>query len=172
MMFMRLGLCGVLLLTGCLARPVVEVSPETTNRFVDKIDLLFMIDNSGSMADKQEILKEAVPVLLSRLVSPMCVDATGKPTGVNALPNGGCPNDRGEPEFNPIGDIHIGIVSSSLGAHGGEQCSEAKGALLHPDDRAHLIGSMRPDDFSLGKTWASTGFLAWDSSGLANTPPG
>ena len=179
-MFMRLGLCGVLLLTGCLARPVVEVSPETTNRFVDqieqtaidKIDLLFMIDNSGSMADKQEILKEAVPVLLSRLVSPMCVDATGKPTGVNALPNGGCPNDRGEPEFNPIGDIHIGIVSSSLGAHGGEQCSEAKGALLHPDDRAHLIGSMRPDDFSLGKTWASTGFLAWDSSGLANTPPG
>src|SRR6187402_2000485 len=105
MMFIRLGLCGVLLLTGCLARPVVEVSPETTNRFVDqieqtaidKIDLLFMIDNSGSMADKQEILKDAVPVLLSRLVSPMCVDATGKPTGVNALPNGGCPNDRGEP---------------------------------------------------------------------------
>src|SRR5262245_35737369 len=40
---------------------------------VDKIDLLFMIDNSVSMADKQEILKAAVPDLVGRLVSPSCV---------------------------------------------------------------------------------------------------
>ena len=46
--------------------------PSTSNVFVDqvtqsrveKVDVLFMIDNSPSMADKQEILKAAVPVLL------------------------------------------------------------------------------------------------------------
>ena len=180
MMSMRLGLLGIALITGCLSRPVAEVSPETSNLFVDqieqtaidKIDLLFMIDNSASMSDKQEILKDAVPVLLTRLVSPICVDGLGRPTGVNALPNGQCMDNRGSPEFNPIADIHIGIVSSSLGAHGGSQCSEAKPPLVNVDDRAHLIGSMRPAQFPSAKTWNNSGFLAWDSSGQANLPPG
>ncbi|MEI9954673.1 MAG: hypothetical protein WDO74_38315 [Pseudomonadota bacterium] len=159
---------------------MTEVSPSTSNLFVDqiqqtaidKIDLLFMVDNSASMSDKQEILRDAVPVLLSRLVSPICIDGTGKPTGVNALTNGQCPGNQGQPEFEPIGDIHIGIVSSSLGAHGGQQCAEAKDGLVNPDDRAHLIGSQRASDFPPSKTWNNSGFLAWDSSGKANTPPG
>ncbi|HYQ30906.1 MAG TPA: hypothetical protein VER04_26920, partial [Polyangiaceae bacterium] len=146
MMSMRLGCLGLLLITGCISRPLAEVSPTTSNLFVDqieqtaidKIDLLFMIDNSSSMSDKQEILKEAVPVLLSRLVTPICVDGAGKPTGVNALANGQCPDNRGQPEFNPIGDIHIGIVSSSLGSHGGDVC--ATGAATDTlDDKARLI---------------------------------
>jgi len=182
MMSMRLGCLGVLwlLVTGCVSRPLAEVSPTTSNLFVDqieqtaidKIDLLFMIDSSSSMSDKQEILKDAVPVLLSRLVTPICVDGAGKPTGVNALANGRCPDQRGQPEFSPIGDIHIGVVSSSLGAHGGQQCSAASEELVDPDDKAHLIGSLRANDFPLGRTWNSSGFLAWDSSGLSNTPPG
>src|SRR6188768_3752921 len=53
MMFMRLGWLGILLVTGCLARPLTESSPTTSNLFVDqieqtaidKIDLLFMVDN-------------------------------------------------------------------------------------------------------------------------------
>ncbi|HET7538273.1 MAG TPA: hypothetical protein VFK05_00325 [Polyangiaceae bacterium] len=159
---------------------MADRAPETSNLFIDqieqtaidKIDLLFMIDNSGSMSDKQEILQEAVPVLLSRLVSPICIDGTGKPTGVNALPSGKCPGDKGEPEFSPIGDIHIGIVSSSLGAHGGEQCADAKDGIRDFDDKAHLIGSTRPDDFPIGKSWNASGFLAWDSFGSANQPPG
>src|SRR5687767_13325107 len=64
------------LATGCLDRPVVPSDPKTSNVFVsqirstavDKIDLLFMIDNSVSMADKQAILKDAVPLLLQRLI--------------------------------------------------------------------------------------------------------
>jgi len=180
MMSMRLGCLGLLLITGCISRPLAEVSPTTSNLFVDqieqtaidKIDLLFMIDNSSSMSDKQEILKEAVPVLLSRLVTPICVDGAGKPTGVNALANGQCPDNRGQPEFNPIGDIHIGIVSSSLGAHGGQQCSVVSDVIRDPDDQAHLIGSKRMNDFPVGKTWNGSGFLAWDPSGLANAPPG
>lgn len=180
MMAKQLGWLGVLFVTGCLSRPLVEQAPETNNVFVDKIqqtaidkiDLLFMIDNSASMSDKQEILKEAVPVLLSRLVSPICVDGLGKSTGVNALPNGKCPDNKGEPEFSPIGDIHIGIVSSSLGGHGGHQCAPANGASINPnDDKAHLVGSMRSSDL-LGRTWDASGFLAWDSFGKANKPPG
>src|SRR5262252_3508608 len=69
----------------CLNRPLCDkdCQPKTTNIFVDaivqksvdKIDLLFMIDNSISMADKQAVLKDAVPDLVQRLVSPNCVDA-------------------------------------------------------------------------------------------------
>jgi hypothetical protein len=55
---------------GCLDRPVAPATPNTSNVFidqirqtgVDKIDLLLMIDNSLSMADKQDILAEAVPL--------------------------------------------------------------------------------------------------------------
>jgi len=188
-MFTRLGCLGMLFVTGCLSRPVTEVSPTTSNLFVDqieqtaidKIDLLFMIDNSASMSDKQEILKEAVPVLLERLVSPICVDGTGKPTGANAGVNGRCADGKGEPEFSPVGDIHIGIISSSLGAHGGfgsrdgnpaeAQCAEVEGRIVNPDDKARLIGSMRGDQFSIANTWNNSGFLAWDSARKAE-PPG
>ncbi|HLV22956.1 MAG TPA: hypothetical protein VKZ49_18835, partial [Polyangiaceae bacterium] len=65
-----------LTLPGCLDRPVAQQQPTTTNIFidtsrnqaVDKIDLLFMIDNSISMADKQRFFADAVPNLVRRLV--------------------------------------------------------------------------------------------------------
>src|SRR5688572_30066861 len=68
--------------SACLDRPIGAPPPVTTNIFVDritqtaidKIDLLFMIDNSISMSDKQAILRAAVPDLVNRLVNPICVD--------------------------------------------------------------------------------------------------
>jgi len=158
--------------TGCLDRPVVKQKPTTSNVFVDqiiqtavdKIDLLFMIDNSVSMQDKQEILKAAVPVLVKRLVTPICVDANGKATG-EVSAGGVCKN--GAAEFSPIGDIHIGIVSSSLGSHGGDVC--ATGAATDTlDDKARLIPTMRTGIAS----YNGTGFLAWDATGTKNSPPG
>jgi hypothetical protein len=139
---------------------------------VDKVDLLFMIDNSVSMGDKEEVLKASVPGLLARLAAPNCVDAKGNPTGATAQADGTCAAAGSAPEFPPIGDIHLGIVSSSLGAHGGEVCS-APAATDDPtavqlDDKAHLIGSVRTGL----TTWNNSGFLAWDPSGLENTPPG
>jgi hypothetical protein len=62
---------------GCISRPVTSQQPETKTNFtsrqkqtaVDKIDLLFAIDNSASMGDKQQLLSEAVPDLLARLLT-------------------------------------------------------------------------------------------------------
>ena len=158
---------------GCLSRPVGEQPPTTKVNFgstvsqqaVDKVDLLFMIDNSASMGDKQQILAEAVPVLIDGLLKPRCVNPnTGEPSG-NAVadPNGGrsnnfnCPTGT-EPEFAPVTDMHIGIISSSLGAMGG-------GADVCPDsgrynDRARLLTGSEPA--------ASSGFLAWFPQNEAN----
>ena len=129
---LRAGLAGLAVMVGgaavtagCLDRPVAPAVPKTSNVYVDeirqtavdKIDLLFMIDNSISMADKQRILAQAVPVLVTRLVSPVCVNGDGEPTGGQAP----CPNGSA-PEFKPIQNIHIGIITSSLGNHGGDVC--------------------------------------------------
>jgi hypothetical protein len=153
---MRAARVGSLALTfmaavgsGCLERPVSPASPQVTARVVEqvkqnkvnKIDLLFMIDNSSSMADKQNILGEAVPELVKRLIEPKCVD---KITGeiVGDADNNQC--RVGVLDFEPIKDIHIGIVSSSLGSHGaGGVCNDLDDGRKDPDphnnDRGHLV---------------------------------
>jgi len=136
---------------------------------VDKVDLLLMIDSSASMADKQQLLKDAMPALVSRLTSPICTDDTGAPLGSSSV-NGACA--KGQPEFRAVTDIHIGIVSSSLGSHGGSVCGSASSAGDTPNDNAHLIGSLRPARFPITQSWNGTGFLAWDPTGTKNSPPG
>ncbi len=187
----RLRMTGALLVSaivattlaaGCLNRPVAKQDPHTSNLFVaqllqtavDKIDLLFMIDNSISMADKQLILAEAVPNLMLRLVTPICVDDDGEPNGTNAGADGKCA--RGTPEFTPIKDIHIGVVSSSLGAHGGSGvCTKAT-----DNDFGQLVAKLRPDPtYPVDKVYTPAdnvggGFLAWDpdTARPRNNPPG
>ncbi len=158
---------ATLVSSGCLDRPVSPASPNTTNisideinqNGVDKIDLLFMVDNSISMADKQKILADAVPELVRRLVAPICVDAqTEVPIAGSAAPD--CPAGS-EPEFKPVTDIHIGVISSSLGGHGGTYCTSA----ASEDDHAHLIATVRPgipDSDGLG-------FLWWNPDGSGGT---
>jgi len=134
--------------SGCLDRPVAPSAPLVTARVVEqvrqnkvnKIDLLFMIDNSSSMADKQAILGEAVPELVKRLIEPKCVDKdTGELIG-DAVDNQ-CKD--GVLDFDPIKDIHIGIISSSLGSHGagGNVCDDPSDTRSDPhnNDRGHLI---------------------------------
>ena len=57
--------------------PLPEAAPPPIRPRADNIDLLFMIDNSGSMADKQIILAKAIQDLVDRLTNPLCVDAMG-----------------------------------------------------------------------------------------------
>jgi len=145
---------------GCSERPISSGAPHTSGATVqdirqssiDQIDLLFVIDNSRSMADKQEILAQAVPALVQRLISPTVNRQTGQPA------------------FDPIVDIHIGVVTSSLGGHGGDQCSKA-GKALNGNDQAHLVASgIRPQ--SSLTSYQSLGFLWWDPTGSKATPPG
>lgn len=168
---------------GCLDRPVAQTHPTTNNVFVDqvpqgnvsKIDLLFMIDNSTSMADKQDILRRAVPALVQRLTSPNCLtdDLTHPVPSVD----GKC--TTGRLEFPAVSDIHVGIVTSSLGSHGGTQCSTAMGPGYTPDDKAHLLGTVRQTGsnsaalgaFDSSRTWNNSGFLAWDAT-QTDQPPG
>jgi hypothetical protein len=165
---------------GCLERPVTPVQPNTTNVFVgtianravDKVDMLFMIDNSLSMADKQDILAQAVPVLVKRLVTPTCIGEDGKPMGVSDV-NGHCAH--GSPEFTPVKDIHLGIITSSLGGHGGSECQPDANDPLGgrtPDDRAELLPTANPAVRGAIASWNDSGFLAWDPSGTKNTPAG
>ncbi|HEX6274810.1 MAG TPA: hypothetical protein VFZ53_17330 [Polyangiaceae bacterium] len=135
--------------TSMLVRPIPRHG-------VDKVDLLFMIDNSISMADKQRLLAEAVPVLMQRLVDPFCVDENGNATSGTA--STGCA--AGTPEFEPVEDIHIGIVTSSLGNHGGDVCvlapSDDPPRALN--DAAQLLPTVRSGLYS----YQNQGFLLWD----------
>jgi hypothetical protein len=136
-----------------------------------------MIDNSISMADKQQILSQAVPVLVQRLIQPSCVDGNGMPiAGQTADPvKGTCA--QGVAEFNPIKNIHIGIVTSSLGDHGSNDvCSDAQNqsniANGSPpsfyNDLAQLLPSVRPGTNIYN--WNNSGFLVWDPRDPKNTP--
>ena len=156
--------------TGCLSRPVGTQPPTTKVNFtstvsqqsVDKIDLLFMIDNSASMGDKQKILADAVPNLLVGLLKPKCADkATGlaaenapsaDPKG-NKGNNYGCPAGT-EPEFRPVTDMHIGVISSSLGSFGGDVCPDTE----RRNDRGRLVAF---DGQAPAADAQPAGFLSW-----------
>ncbi len=134
---------------------------------VDKVDLLFMLDNSSSMSNKQRLLAQAIPPLVSRLVTPACLDSQGQPNGTNADTHGTC--SQGRPEFAPIRDLHVGIITSSLGDHGsGDVCSAAQATANQAsnaptsfyDDQAELLPSVRPG-VPLD-SWNDSGFLVWD----------
>jgi hypothetical protein len=127
------------------ASPEAEASATPRLSAVGKIDLLFDIDNSASMGDKQSYLAQAVPDLLRRLVTPNCVDSGGNATGFVANASGNC--SVGTIEFPPVRDIHIGVVTSSLGPRLGNACPPTATQVLagggtvnrHNDDQGHLI---------------------------------
>jgi hypothetical protein len=163
---------------GCLDRPIGLPEPHLTttiaelvpNSGVSKIDLILGIDNSISMADKQDILAQAVPDLVESLVNPRCIDENGAalPSASQpASPEQDCPVGSRR-EFPPVLDIHIGIVSSSLGAHGGNICPDLVDDLgcsgkVSKNDYGRLIA--REDACSLQNdlpTYEGKGFLAWD----------
>jgi len=144
-----------------------SAEPPTSHLIPNKLDILLMIDSSPSMQEKQDLLKAAVPVLVARLVRPLCVDSDGARTGAAAT-NGQCPSGQGTPELPPLDDIHLGIVSSSLGSHGGLVCATPTSPDDTYDDKGRLIASMRTGVAS----WNNSGFLAWDAKGTANAPPG
>ncbi len=162
-------------LTACLDRPVGRSQPRTTNvlsdelvvNAIDKIDLLFVIDNSMSMADKQKLLASAVPDLVQGLVDPNCIGQGGTNLGRPSGPD--CP-EGSHREFDPVSDIHVGVITSSLGGYGsGGDCVASD--LPHSEegvDMAHLLGSL-PRGAEVAPSAAQTGFLTWNENTDART---
>ena len=164
---------GAALTTGCLQRDIIKQDPNTSNVFVEQlansaiktIDLLFVIDNSVSMGDKQAILKDAVPQMVRRLINPPCVSPDGVQSQSVAAGES-CPSGLNR-EFAPVEDIHIGVISSSLGGHGGftrsSEFPTCNSQTEGMNDRGHLIATVRsgvPASDPLG-------FLSWTGDGNA-----
>jgi len=85
---------------------------------VDKLDLLLVIDNSISMADKQSELGRRLPELIAALTDPTPDPKTGKPSNLH--------------------DLHVGVISSSLGSHGTSACA-VEITNKHNNDKGHLL---------------------------------
>ncbi len=138
----------------------------------DKVDLLFVVDNSISMYEKQSVLSATLPKFVARLVDPYCTNGSGPAT---PPVDGKCPDGQHR-EIIPVTDMHVGVITTSLGDHGSNDvCSDAQAAQNQSgggqpsnyNDHARLLPSVRTGLPS----WNGSGFLNWDADGKA-TPPG
>lgn len=143
----------VIVASGCLTRPVSKLEPTTKASItsvlkqtaIDKVDVLVVVDNSSSMGDKQAYLREAIPDLVRRLVQPRCLPDGGG-ASVDRDASGQCPAGT-KSEFNPVHDMHVGVLSSSLGPRLGDMCDPADPrGPNHNDDRAHLLNRAGADE--------------------------
>ncbi len=153
---------------GTLLNPQVFGKHEL--RSVDKIDLLLAIDNSRSMADKQQILALAIPDLVNRLVNPHCVYDGDIPSQTQpSSPTESCPLGT-KREFEPVLDMHIGVISSSIGGHGADSCpnvdTASKECSPSPNttnnDQGHLLARLDQCGGQEAPTYMDKKFLAWD----------
>ncbi len=79
----------------------------------DKVDVLLVLDDPGSVASAQAI--EGVRALIRELATPRCIDGSyDRFTGDLARPEAdyGLECERGSTPFRPIVDIHVGAVSA------------------------------------------------------------
>jgi hypothetical protein len=117
-----------------------DTTPVTTAKLhtkrVDKIDLLLMVDNSLSMDDKAAELGTRIPALIAKLTDQTVDPATGVPRG--------------------IADLHVGVITSSLGSFGTSACDPALGA--ENNDKGHLLP--RPGEGPFGRA-VSAAPLKW-----------
>ena len=136
---------------------------------VGKVDLLFNIDNSRSMADKQQILNLALGDLITGLTNPACLDDNGNVVSAPG-PLADCPQGSAR-QYKPVTDIHIGVISSSLGGHGSDACNPSGAGKASNDDKGHLLDRLDPSTAQTVPTYKGLKFLAWDPK-QALSPPG
>jgi hypothetical protein len=147
------------------------VGPNSLEK-TDKIDLLLVVDNSRSMADKQEILARSMADLVQTASNPPCIDANGQVGQIPAGPQDACPPGQTR-RHKPITDIHVGVISTSLGGRGSDSCpavdmnSCAPNVNTTNDEKAHLLSRTDACNTSAPiPTYQSQGFLAWDLNGV------
>jgi hypothetical protein len=134
----------------------------------NKLDLLLVVDNSTNLEVPQDLLAKTLPYLFDRLVHPACVNGLGNVVAKTNSPSDPCP--VGQREFAPLTDIHVGILTPSLGGHGADICSPASQSWnTNQNDAGHLVS--RDGNGGMVATYAGKGFLAWDP-GQKLSPPG
>ncbi|MDI1480085.1 hypothetical protein [Polyangium sp. y55x31] len=144
----------------------------------DKVDILLVVDNSRSMADKHEVLARATQDLVQSLANPPCVDSNGAVASNPASALDPCPPGQMRRHV-PMTDIHVGVISSSLGGHGSDSCPDvdsndlacSPGSNLTNNDKGHLLSRTDVCGGGQAPTYDGKGFLAWDPKG-AFSPPG
>lgn len=95
-----------LLASACLERELKPITPclvsgvstQVRVQNIDKVDLLFMVDNSHSMDGEQRSLRDQLPKV------------------VNVLTSGTRPGSA--KRSTPVRDLHVGVVSSDMGVPG------------------------------------------------------
>ena len=125
---------------------------------LNKVDLLLVVDNSRGMSRKAAYLQNAVDDLVGELMRPPCVDDKGRRGEQPEDPDASCPAGT-KRAFAPVRDLHIGIVSSSLGGNGADTCTE-----FFEDQKAQLLA--KTDMNQKVESYKGLGFLAWDPDQL------
>jgi hypothetical protein len=133
-----------------------------------KVDLLLVVDNSPNLDLAHQLLADTIPYLVDRLTHPVCVNGLGNVLPTPADPGAPCPS--GVRDFPPITDLHIGLISTSLGGHGADICDPSNGSFNPTqNDAAHLLS--RTPGGGAAPTYQNRGFLAWDPAQKLS-PPG
>ncbi|MBK6464212.1 MAG: hypothetical protein IPF92_24910 [Myxococcales bacterium] len=114
---------------------------------LSKVDVLFVVDNSRAMLEKQRVLAASAGTFIERLLTPRCVDAAGAVVGRSV--DGVCAS--GALEHPQVKDLHVGVITSALGGMGSDVCAPD---TVGNDDKGRLVN--RPNLAS-----APGGFLAF-----------
>jgi hypothetical protein len=96
---------------GCLSPDLKELNPCLVSGIIDdvdvkkveKVDILFVIDNSGSMKEEQAKLLNELP----RMVTILTSGDMNPDDGINPAA-----------DFPPVKDLHVGVVSTDMGLPG------------------------------------------------------
>jgi hypothetical protein len=146
-----------------------DAAPPPPIEEATKVDVLLVVDNSRNLDVAHQALAETVPYLIDRLLNPACVNGLGNVLGPAAAPDAKC--EVGVRDFAPVTDLHLAMISTSLGGHGADSCSPASPAFqASQDDAAHLL-TRGAGGAGTVPTYQSQGFLAWDP-GAVKQPPG
>jgi hypothetical protein len=99
------------------------------------------------------------------------------PSSQQPAPTGTCPTGTTR-RFSVIQDVHVGLLSSSLGTFGADGCPDSTTSTCADamtstanNDHGHLVTRTGPCAAGDVPTYASEGFLAWDPS-MKLSPPG
>jgi hypothetical protein len=112
---------------------------------LDRVDVLFVLDDTVSMAEKASLVNEAVPAMVGRLASTQATR-----------------------------DVHVGFISSSLGSFGGDICAgDPANSVGEKNDHAHLLGFLdwAPGATSLAVTNAKNATAAFEYDGCGMEAP-